>query len=466
MKAIKFSKGNLHRAVAFLLLLCMILPVLCACDDEETPSTKPSTETDPVTGGVTLNGVAIEQYEILYAWRNANQEKDAAKQIQKTIKTTFGVELKVAEDSTDKASVSYVIMVGDRDQGKVTSKTMEMTDTDYALTHEENTVYILAKTFYGMQQATDQFCTHLSAASESKTVNIAKGSLQSYEGKIVNTMTFNIRCWSISTEHLGRIVTTIKNADYPDTIGFQEMGKSGSWIWIEKLMAVPEIAAVYGWVGADRGDGTGERAAIFYRKDKFRLVESGTKWMYGANDLGSDVPGRVSTPHTTSHQDYYRVYSYALLERISDGVKMAHINTHLDTVSYYENTTVGMQVQIQQLSYAIAMAKKLREEHNCTVVFTGDFNTKSTSDSFKSITAAGFKWTEQITKKKVGMQVDDYYNGESSPMKLCKDIDHIFIMDDNPYCICYTICDQKIAYKGVEDYASDHLARYATYVVD
>lgn len=463
MKVTKFIKGNLRRTGAFLLLLCLLLPVLCACDGDQ-PNPTP-VETDPPTAGVTLNGVAIEQYEIRYAWRDANKEKDAAKQIQKAIKTAFGVELKVLEDSEEK-SEQYVIMVGDRDKGTVTSKTKEMADTDYLLTHEGDSVYLLAKTFYGMQQVADQFCAHITAAAESKTVNIAKGAAQSYAGRIVNTMTFNIRCWSISDAHLARIVSTIKNADYPDTIGFQEMGKSGSWVWIDKLMAIPDISSRYAYVGEDRGDGTGERAAIFYRKDKFTLIESGTKWMYGDGEFGSDKPGRVNVSHTTEHQDYYRVYSYALLERISDGVRLAHINTHLDTVSYYENSTIGLQVQTQQLSYAIAMAKKLHEENNCTVVFTGDFNTKSSSDSFKSITASGFQWTEQITKKKVGMQVDDTYNGESKPLTVCKDIDHIFLLDDNAYCICYTICDKKIAYKGVEDYASDHLARYITYVVD
>ena len=111
------------------------------------------------------------------------------------------------------------------------------------------------------------------------------------------------------------------------------------------------------------------------------------------------------------------------------------------------------------------MAKKLHEENNCTVVFTGDFNAKPTFDSFKSITAAGFSWTEQIAKKRVGSQVDDKYLEEN--LTICKDIDHIFLLDDNPYCLTYTICNKKISYRtDGEDYASDHLARYATYIVD
>lgn len=463
MKATRLIKENLRRAGAFLLLLCVLLPVLCACDDGKTSETP--TDTASGASSVTVNGIALEQYEIRYAWRDANKERDQAKEIQKAIKSAFGVTLKVGEDTDE--SGQYLIMVGDRDNGAVTSKTMQLTENDYALTAEGDCVYMLAKTSYGMEQAVGQFLLRVSAATESKTISIAKGSVQSYEGHIVNTMTFNIRCWSPTQEHLGRIVSTVKNANYPDTIGFQEMGKSGSWVWIDKLMAVSDLSSVYAYVGEDRGDGTGERAAIFYRKDKFRLIESGTKWMYGNEALGSDTPGRVNIPHSTEHGDYYRVYSYVLLERISDGVRFAHLNTHLDTVSYYADTATGLQVQTQQLSYALAMAKKLRDENNnCTVVFTGDFNTKSTSSSFKSITAAGFEWTEQITKKKVGMQVNDTYNGEKEPLTICKDIDHIFLWDDNAYCICYTICDKKIAYKGQEDYASDHLARYATYVVD
>lgn len=469
MNAIRLIKRGWRRACVFALILCMLLPVLCACDGDTNHETP--TDTAAAGSGVTLNGVPLEQYEIRYAWRDANKEHDQAKLIQKAIKDTFGVSLKLGEDSDERGQ--YVIMVGDQDQGTVTSKTAALGDTDYVLTHDDTTVYLLAKSIYGMQQVGALFCAQITSASESKAISVSKGSTISFADKIVNTMTFNIRCWSFSEAHLSRIFATIKNAEYPDTIGFQEMGKKGSWVWVDKLMARTEISSVYGWVGEDRGDSTGERAAIFYRKDKYRLVESGTKWMYGDDLLGSDTPGSVNVPHTDG--DYYRVYTYLVLERISDGVKLVHINTHLDTASYYEikdkttgeviqSIAVGYEVQTQQLSYALAMAKKLQTQYDCTVVFTGDFNTTFASAPFNSITSAGFVWTEQIAKKKTGSEVDDIYAEESIP--ICKGIDHIFIMDDNPYCLSYNICNKKITYRGVEDYASDHLARYAAYIVD
>ena len=459
----KMIKGKLYGALMLLLVSVMLLPMMSACNGDSTTPTQ--TDIGESGSGVTLNGVPLENYEIRYAWRDSNKERNGAKEIQTAIKKAFGIQLKVLEDTDETAE--HVIMVGDRDGGTTTSSTESIGEYGYMLTRDEKSIYMLAKDNYGMQQAVKMLCDRIVLAMEDKEILIDKGSALSYEGRIVNTMTFNIRNWSATEAHLARISVTIKNANYPETIGFQEFGKPNSdWDWDAKLMSRPEIAERYASVGEDRGDHTGERATIYYRKDKYRLIESGTKWLYGTDPLGSDTPGRVSELPKEGNSLYYRVYTYVLLERISDGVRIAHINTHLDTASYYASTQIGCEVQTQQLSYAIAMGKKLHKENNCTVVFTGDYNCQPTTDPFKSITAHGFEWTEKIAVHRVGSQVDDYYNGESNPLKLCKDIDHIFLMDDKSYCLAYTICDKKVAYKGVEDYSSDHLARYATYVAD
>ena len=269
MNRIKLTKYSLCRIGALLLVAVMLLPVLCACDGGNGTQTPTSEGTTDTTVGATLNGVPIEQYEIRFAWRDSNKEQDAAKEIREAIKTAFGVTLKVLEE-TDTAG-EHLIMVGDRDGGEITSSSMELTETDYALTRDDNSVYVLAKSIYGMQQAAKELCDRITASAESRALLIGKGSVQSYAEKIVNSMTFNIRNWSPSDAHLARIAVTIKNANYPDTIGFQEFGKPRpDWDWAEKLMAREDISSIYAMVGDDRGDSTGERAAIFYRKDKYR----------------------------------------------------------------------------------------------------------------------------------------------------------------------------------------------------
>lgn len=455
MKRIKLLKHAWRRFAVTALALCMLLPVLCACNGDKTPtpSTDTTSPTDGEEDGVTLNGVAIGQYEIRYAWRDKNREHSQAELIREAIRETFGVTLKVNADSKDGGA--YVIMVGDSDRADtLTSATQSLADTDYTVTSEGNTVYVLAKTEYGCRMATEVLCNAVTAASESRAVTVAKGETLSYADKVLTTMTFNIHNWNTDYDHLQRILAAIRNGNMPDTIGFQEMSNLSGYAWIDKIMANEEFSSIYAWVGEDRADSTGERAAIFYRKDKFKLVESGTKWLYGSDSLGADTAGKLKI------SAYNRVYTYVVLERISDGTRFAHINTHLDLGTTAENRE---EVQVKQIAYILAMAKKLHEENGYTVVLTGDFNARPTTAAFKAITDAGFVWTETAAKQVVGKQVDDTYGYNDGVMN--KNIDHIFILADAPYCEIYTICDQKISIRGDADYPSDHLPRIATYVV-
>ena len=98
-----------------------------------------------------------------------------------------------------------------------------------------------------------------------------------------------------------------------------------------------------------------EYSSIYYLKDKYKVIDSGTFWL-------SETPDK---PFTKSFDSAcYRIASWALLENKETGERYTHINTHLDHV--LESTR---QAQMEVL---IEYVKKVTGD--APVVMTGDFN--------------------------------------------------------------------------------------------
>ncbi len=267
---------------------------------------------------------------------------------------------------------------------------------------------------------------------------------------MINVMTFNIYNWNKTDEHLRRICNAlIKNQ--PDTVGFQEATPE----WVEKILANPSLEGVYGYVGEHRGDFTFEMTPIFYRKDKFKVLEAGTRWY-------SDTPDEPSN-FGAEGELYNRIYTYALLERISDGKQFVHVNTHLDLWIYFgENKEQiplvfedGELVQNTEADRLSAFCEEL-SMYADTVVLTGDFNAKTDSYVYKRIERSGFIRAQGIAKECIG---------SSEGLPVCQVLDHIYIKTSKPHCERYFIDDTRYDEElkaPVGHYPSDHLPRMAT----
>ncbi len=272
----------------------------------------------------------------------------------------------------------------------------------------------------------------------------------------VNAMTFNLYHWDKSELHLPRALTVLKE-NTPDVIGFQEITEP----WIEMLMADPEIGSLYGYVGQERGDRTHEWAAIFYRKDKFDLIESKTRWMYGEDgSFGSETVGGLinSMEEYTGARGkiYFRIYTYAILLRKSDSKKMLFINTHLDIGGQTSAKYPGVRdVPNKQIEYVINFAKAMQAQ-GYPVVLTGDFNGNRSSVICEKIFDAGFISTEVASPNVV-------YDSNSEKAYVSeKSIDHVFVLAENCTFDTYTCLNSPI----LGGYPSDHNPRLATFVIE
>lgn len=181
-------------------------------------------------------------------------------------------------------------------------------------------------------------------------------------------MSFNVRCvddeeGSIYTR--SQIVTAILNQYAPDSFGVQEA--TPKWLRIIDR----ELGDKYARVGEGRSpvDMFSEYSCVYYLKDKYNLIDSGTIWL-------SETPEKKYTKSFDSKHN--RIASWAVLEDKQTGVRYTHINTHLDHV--LESTRVEQ---------AKVLLNKVRElEKDTTVICTGDFNTFETAEAYSIMSAS------------------------------------------------------------------------------
>ncbi|MBK1875565.1 endonuclease/exonuclease/phosphatase family protein [Pelagicoccus mobilis] len=101
----------------------------------------------------------------------------------------------------------------------------------------------------------------------------------------------------------------------PDILGIQE-GLP------HQVSFLDEQLADYSYLGVGRDDGksAGEFSALFYRKDKYKILDSGTFWL-------SDTPDEPSFGWGAS---YRRICTYAHFKNKESGNSYWVFNTHLD----------------------------------------------------------------------------------------------------------------------------------------
>ena len=220
----------------------------------------------------------------------------------------------------------------------------------------------------------------------------------------MKVMSFNLLCsgkfrrrWQ---NRIPLAVRLIRNYE-PDTFGVQEAHIG----WMNALAAsLPD----YAWVGVGRDDGAekGEFSAVFFRRDMFTLIDSGTFWL-------SETPEK---PGLGWDADYIRVCTWALLENVETGKRFVHFNTHLDHIG-----------PVAQQKGAELVAERSRTLFaDVPAVFTGDFNVTPDSAPCKAVKSGGFLDARDVapTTDK-GVTFHDFESGRESSV-----IDYVFVRGD------------------------------------
>lgn len=193
------------------------------------------------------------------------------------------------------------------------------------------------------------------------------------KNKAIDAMSFNIRYdnpedgkqnWQHRKENVVRMIHFYDL----DIIGLQE-------VLVTQLNYLKDNLRHYKTVGVGREDGKekGEFAPIFYRKTRFKMVQSGTFWL-------SETPEVISKGWDASLE---RIATWAIFRDKLTKKKFLFMNTHFDHIG-----------EIARLESAKLLQKKSIElGENLPLILTGDFNLVPESMGIKTLIEPNGKHT-------------------------------------------------------------------------
>lgn len=244
----------------------------------------------------------------------------------------------------------------------------------------------------------------------------------------IRIMSFNVRCADDafgSVKGRSQLICAALEQYAPDSFGVQEATQE----WLDILS---ENLEDYACVSQMRdGKKSSEASAVFYLKDKYTLVDSGTIWL-------SDTPDEFASKFTWSFCP--RIATWVILQDKSTGEIYTHINTHLDHVLE--------SVRVDQIKVLKVKIEELKAK-GYPVVCTGDFNTKEGADAYNEMKGC------LLDSKYLAKNSDDgatYINYGQNIFET-KPIDFIFVSEGTEV-ETYKIIDEKIN----DMYLSDHAA--------
>lgn len=209
----------------------------------------------------------------------------------------------------------------------------------------------------------------------------------------------------------------------PDAFGLQEA-------MLPHMQYIDSVCPQYARVGVGRSDGKegGEFVTIYYNKERFDLLDSGTFWL-------SETPDQVSRGWDAALP---RITTWVKLRDKATKRKFFYFNTHFD----HMGTTA--RVESSKL-----IVEKIREiaGKKAAVVLTGDFNIESENEALQPLydNMSAARRCAPITDNK------GTYNGWGL-VKRYPVIDHIFYGGRKVKCNAFRTLDGDYGAKFISDH--------------
>jgi endonuclease/exonuclease/phosphatase family metal-dependent hydrolase len=229
-------------------------------------------------------------------------------------------------------------------------------------------------------------------------------SIASY-AQTLKLMTYNIRLdiasdaendWS----HRKDFLTSQIQFYEPDIYGVQEAKPN-------QVIDIATTLSQYSYVGTGRdGVGKGESSNIFYKKEKFKVLQSNTFWL-------SKTPDTISIGWDAACN---RVCTYALFKNNSSKKLFWVFNTHLDHM--------GEEARTNGILLILSRIKELNTK-NYPVIFMGDFNSEPNTERIIALKETMNDAREITIEKPFGPS--GTFNGFNYNEPNPKLIDYIFI---------------------------------------
>jgi len=184
-----------------------------------------------------------------------------------------------------------------------------------------------------------------------------------------NVISFNIRynnpgdgehAWPNRKENVAAVI----RFHQADIVGMQEALRG-------QIDDLQELLPEFAWIGVGRDDGVnqGEFSPVFYRRDRFAVVENGTFWL-------SESPEVVASKSWDAA--ITRIANWAIMEDRTSLQRFFLLNTHFDHR--------GEQARTESAQLIVDRAGQLAG--SLPVIISGDFNVPPAADAYRTMTAS------------------------------------------------------------------------------
>lgn len=187
-----------------------------------------------------------------------------------------------------------------------------------------------------------------------------------------------------------------------DIFGAQEIKKNQ----LDDLSAaLPE----YDHVGVGRDDGKhgGEHEPIFYKRDRFRLLDAGDFWISQTPDVAGSKGWDAALP---------RVCSYARLQDRETKMRFWYFNLHMDHIG----------VEARREGAKLIMQKVREMCGGEPVIITGDFNVDQNNEIYQIFVTSGLLKDSYVAAEKRFAR-NGTFNSFKPDLHTESRIDHIFV---------------------------------------
>ena len=218
---------------------------------------------------------------------------------------------------------------------------------------------------------------------------------------------------------------------YPDIIGAQEAQPYHINHLTDALSE--EYTAVYCYRDTPDLFTSPESCPIFFKTDKFDLLDSGHFWLSLTPDVESRMPGA----------DHNRICTWVHLREKEYGRDFYYYNTHLD---FGDAQTQSLPILFSRL------------EKNATVVLGGDLNMDPTEPNYAAVSA---ELTDSRVTVGTDMTIGTFHDYGPPEDRIGRHIDYLFYRGDIVPTVHKVITDDEEQW-GEGNFASDH---YPVWVV-
>lgn len=265
---------------------------------------------------------------------------------------------------------------------------------------------------------------------------LAIAAFQATQAQTIRLLTYNVR---LNVASDGQNAWPVRKPFFLDQLKFYAPDIFGTQEGLpDQVKDIGDGLPGYNCIGQGReGGDKGEHTALFYKKERFNLLDQNTFWL-------SETPDKVSKGWDAA---YLRICTYGHFQDKQTKTRFWVFNTHLDNE--------GATARLEAIKLILRKIDQIDTDQE-PVFLMGDFNSEPASDVVK-LTKQSFTSTEDISQTPPFGPSGTFNNFDFCKPVTLK-IDYIFIK--NP--VSCTVLKYAVLSDSKDcRYPSDHLPVYA-----